>query len=119
MQLGQREPALTVSPLAAEASALTGADSPSLRPSFEVSAFALDAGVVAALALGVGTLFANAAVGGLFLLAAPTLFSLGRGRGERALRQRAAKFAMNVIDEALARLGRELERAIDEYGAHG
>jgi len=95
--------------------ALTGPDSRLMRPSFEVSTFALDASVVAALALGVGTLFANAAVGGLFLLAAPTLATFGRERGDRALRQRAAQSAMKAVDEAVARLGRELERVIDDF----
>jgi len=101
----------------ADEEALTGPDSRLLRPSFEVSTFALDASVVAALALGVGTLFANAAVGGLFLLAAPTLAAFGRERGDRALRQRAAESAMKAIDEAVARLGREIERVIDDRGA--
>jgi len=89
-------------------------DSRRMRPNFEVSTFALDASVVAALALGVGTLFANAAVGGLFLLAAPTLAAFGRERGDRALRQRAAESAMVALEEAVTRLGAELERLIDD-----
>jgi len=100
----------------ADAEALSGPDSRLLRPSFEVSTFALDASVVAALALGLGTLFANAAVGGLFLLAAPTLATFGRERGDRALRQRAAQSAIQAVDEAVARLGAELERVIDDFG---
>jgi len=99
-----------------DADALNGPDSRLMRPSFEVSTFALDASVVAALALGVGTLFASAAVGGLFLLAAPTLAAFGRERGDRALRQRAAESAMVALDQAIARLGVELERVIDSYG---
>ncbi len=93
---------------------LLGPDSRLMRPSFEVSTFALDASVVAALALGVGTLFANAAVGGLFLLAAPTLATFGRERGERALRKRAAESALKAVDEAVSRLGAELSRVIDD-----
>jgi hypothetical protein len=100
----------------ADAEALSGPDSRLMRPSFEVSTFALDASVVAALALGLGTLFANAAVGGLFLLAAPTLATFGRERGDRALRQRAAQSAIQAVDEAVARLGVELERVIDDFG---
>jgi hypothetical protein len=100
----------------AEAEVLSGPDSRLMRPSFEVSTFALDASVVAALALGLGTLFANAAVGGLFLLAAPTLAAFGRQRGDRALRQRAAESAMVALDQAIARLGGELERVIDDFG---
>ena len=92
-----------------------GPDSRLLRPSFEVSTFALDASVVAALALGIGTLFANAAVGGLFLLAAPTLASFGKERGERALRKRAAESAMKSVDDAVAKLGLELDRLIDDF----
>lgn len=90
-------------------------DSRRMRPNFEISTFALDASVVAALALGVGTLFANAAVGGLFLIAAPTLAAFGRERGERALRQRAAESAMVALDEAVTRLRAELERVIDDF----
>ena len=100
--------------LAADAEASSGPDSRLMRPSFEVSTFALDASVVAALALGLGTVFANAAVGGLFLLAAPTLAAFGRERGERALRKRAAESAIQAVDEAVARLGAELERVIDD-----
>jgi hypothetical protein len=111
-ELAQREPQASASP-SAEAEVSTGPDSRLMRPSFEVSTFALDASVVAALALGLGTLFANAAVGGLFLLAAPTLAAFGRERGDRALRQRAAESAIKAVDEAVARLGVELERVID------
>jgi len=56
----------TSSPELAERESLAGPDSRLTRPSFDVSTFAIDASVVAALALGVGTLFANVAVGGLF-----------------------------------------------------
>lgn len=94
---------------------LIGPDSRLTRPTFDVSTFAIDAGVVAALALGVGTLFANVAVGGLFLLAAPTLATFGRGRGERALRRHAAESALKSVDEAVAKLGAELERVIDDF----
>jgi hypothetical protein len=87
-----------------------------LRPVVEVSTFAVDASVVAALALGVGTLFANAALGGLFLVAAPTLATIGKHHHEQALRQRAAESAMKAIDTAVAELGLELEQVIDEFG---
>lgn len=95
------------------------ADAPDSRlfcPRIEVNTFALDAGVVAALALGVGTIFANAAVGGLFLLAAPALASVGQERGRRALQKRAAEAATKAVDEAVAKLGLELERVIDDFG---
>ncbi|MEP7052296.1 MAG: hypothetical protein ABJB12_18160 [Pseudomonadota bacterium] len=92
-----------------------GPDSRLTRPNFDVSTFAVDASVVAALALGIGTLFANLALGGLFLLAAPTLATLGRERGERALRQRAAESGMKAIDDAVAQLGLELERIIEAF----
>ena len=62
-ELAQRQSQASSSSASANAEALTGPDSRLMRPSFEVSTFALDASVVAALALGVGTLFANAAVG--------------------------------------------------------
>jgi len=115
--LSQRQPPTSESP-SAPAEALRGPDSGLLRPSFDVDTFALDASVVAALALGVGTLFANAAVGGLFLLAAPTLAAFGRERGDRAFRQRAAQSALQAVDEAVARLGVEIERAIDARANH-
>ncbi len=85
------------------------------RPSLEVSTFAIDASVVASLAIGVGALFANVAVGGLFLLAAPTLATLGREHGERAIRRRAAESAMKALEDAAFDLGKELERAIDDF----
>lgn len=112
--LAQRHPPLNESPLA-DTELLSGPDSRMMRPNFEVSTFALDASVVAALALGIGTLFANAAVGGLFLLAAPTLAAFGRERGDRALRQRAAESAMVALDQAIALLRAELERVIDDF----
>jgi hypothetical protein len=100
----------------AEEQSQNGPDSRLTRPTFDVSTFAIDASVVAALALGVGTLFANVAVGGLFLLAAPTLATFGRGRGERALRKTAAESALKSVDDAVAKLGAELERAIEDFG---
>ncbi|HYQ46932.1 MAG TPA: hypothetical protein VER11_33405 [Polyangiaceae bacterium] len=112
--LAPRQPMLPESSPTSSADA-PGPDSRRMRPNFEISTFALDASVVAALALGIGTLFANAAVGGLFLLAAPTLAAFGRERGDRALRQRAAESAMVALDEALTRLGAELERVIDDF----
>ena len=84
-------------------------------PAFEVSTFAVDAGVVAALALGIGVLFANALVGGLFLLAAPTLAAVGQGRGERALRKRAAETANLALADAIAKLIAELDRSVDAF----
>ncbi|HKO52537.1 MAG TPA: hypothetical protein VJV79_32740 [Polyangiaceae bacterium] len=113
--LAQRDPPVQESPGPA-AAALTGPDQRRMNPSFDVDSFALDASVVAALALGVGTLFANAAVGGLFLLAAPTLAVLGRERGDRALRQRAAQSAIKAVDDALTRFDAELLRVIDDFG---
>jgi hypothetical protein len=112
------ERALTSRPReqAEERESLSVPDSRLMRPTFDVSTFALDASVVAALALGVGTLFANVAVGGLFLLAAPTLATFGRGRGERALRRNAAESALKSVDDAVAKLGAELERVIDDFG---
>ena len=111
------ERALTSQPRrqADERDSVSGPDSQLTRPTFDVSTFAIDASVVAALALGVGTLFANVAVGGLFLLAAPTLATFGRGRGERALRKHAAASALKSVDEAVAKLGAELERVIDDF----
>jgi hypothetical protein len=105
----------TSSPAAGGSEPSNSPDSRLLHPSFEVSTFALDASVVAALALGIGTVFANAAVGGLFLLAAPALATLGRDRAERALRQRAAESAMKSVEDAVAKLGLELERVIDDF----
>jgi hypothetical protein len=99
-----------------ERESVNGPDSRLTRPTFDVSTFAIDASVVAALALGVGTLFANVAVGGLFLLAAPTLATFGRGRGERALRKNAAESALKSVDDALAKLAAELDRVIDDFG---
>jgi len=93
-----------------------GPDSRLTRPALEVSTFALDASVVASLAIGLGALFANVLVGGLFLLAAPTLATLGRDHGQRALRRRAAESAMKAVEDAARDLGSELERVIDDFG---
>jgi hypothetical protein len=101
---------------AGERASSAGPDSRLTRPALEVSTFALDASVVASLAIGIGALFANVVVGGLFLLAAPTLATLGRERGERALRRRAAESAMKAVEDAARDLGRELERVIDDFG---
>ena len=115
--IARRELASSAPPAdsATDAEAPNSPDSRLMRPHFDVSTFALDASVVAALALGIGTLFANLALGGLFLLAAPTLATMGRERGERVLRQRAAESAMKAIDDAVAQLGLELERIIDDF----
>jgi hypothetical protein len=109
---------LSAAPDSEEAERPSGAgpDSRLLRPAIEVSTFAVDASVVASLAIGVGALFANVLVGGLFLLAAPALATFGRERGEQALRRRAAESAMKALEDAAADLGRELERVIDDFG---
>jgi hypothetical protein len=95
--------------------ASAGPDSRLTRPSIDVSTFALDASVVASLAIGIGALFANVLVGGLFLLAAPTLATFGRQRGERALRKRAAESALKAVEDAVRELCVELERMIDDF----
>jgi hypothetical protein len=92
-----------------------GPDSRLTRPTLDVSTFALDASVVASLAIGIGALFANVLVGGLFLLAAPTLATFGRQRGERALRKRAAESALKAVEDAVRELCVELERMIDDF----
>jgi hypothetical protein len=92
-----------------------GPDSRLTKPSLDVSTVALDASVVASLAIGLGALFANVVVGGLFLLAAPTLATIGRDHGERALRRRAAESASKAVEDAVRDLGKELERAIDDF----
>jgi len=99
-----------------EAPSSVGPGSRLPRPALEVSTFASDASVVASLAVGLGALFANPALGGLFLLAAPALATLGRDQGERALRRRAAAAAMKAIEEATRDFSKELERAIDDFG---
>jgi hypothetical protein len=101
---GEAAPASTVAP-----------DSRLTRPSVDVSTFALDASVVASLAIGLGALFANVVVGGFFLLAAPTLATIGKEHGERALRRRAAESAMKAIEDAARDLCAELERVIDDF----
>jgi hypothetical protein len=60
-------------------------------------------------------LFTSVAVGGLFLLAAPTLAAFGRERGERALRKRAAEAATKAVAEAVRELESELESVIDDF----
>jgi hypothetical protein len=102
-------------PAQAERTVSAGPDSRLTRPALEVSTFALDASVVASLAIGLGALFTSVAVGGLFLLAAPTLAAFGRERGERALRKRAAEAAMKAVAEAVRELESELERVIDDF----
>jgi hypothetical protein len=102
-------------PATADRALSEGPDSRLTRPSLEVSTFALDASVVASLAIGLGALFTSVAVGGLFLLAAPTLAAFGRERGERALRKRAAVAATKAVEEAARELESELERVIDDF----
>jgi hypothetical protein len=92
-----------------------GPDSRLARPSLDVSTFALDASVVASLAIGLGALFANVVVGGLFLLAAPMVATIGKEHGERELRRRAAESAMKAIEDATRDLCAELERVIDDF----
>ncbi|HTA93958.1 MAG TPA: hypothetical protein VK745_30480 [Polyangiaceae bacterium] len=113
--LSRRFVASSAGPAEACRTASAGPDSRLTRPALEVSTFALDASVVASLAIGLGALFTSVAVGGLFLLAAPTLAAFGRERGERALRKRADEAAMKAVEEAVRELESELERVIDDF----
>ncbi len=84
-------------------------------PEISVDTFAADVGVFAVLSLGLGTLFANAMLGGLLLVAAPALALYNRDKTETLVRQRALEIAPSVIRGVAGSVGPKIDAMVDEF----
>src|SRR6187399_1429397 len=86
-----------------------------VAPEISVDTFAADVGVFAMLSLGIGTLFANALLGGILLVAAPALALYNRDKTEALVRRRALEIAPTVIRGVAAKVGPKIEAMVDEF----
>src|SRR5690606_25626217 len=86
-----------------------------VSPEISVDTFAADVGVFAVLSLGLGTLFANAMLGGVLLVAAPLLALYNRDKTEALVRRRALELAPTVIGGVAAKVGPKIDSMVDEF----
>jgi hypothetical protein len=87
-----------------------------VAPPVEVDTFAADMGVFAMLSLGLGTVFANALLGGVLLVAAPALALYNKDRTDLLLRQRALELAPGVIRGVSAKVAPKIDEMVDDFG---
>lgn len=88
-----------------------------VAPEISVDTFAGDVSVFAMLSLGIGTLFANALLGGLLLVAAPALALYNRDKTEALVRRRALEIAPSVIRGVAGKVGPKIEAMVDDFVA--
>lgn len=86
-----------------------------VSPEISVDTFASDVGVFAVLSLGLGTLFANALLGGLLLVAAPALALYNRDKTEALVKRRALEVAPSVIRGVASKVGPKIDVMVDEF----
>ena len=81
----------------------------------DVDTFAGDIGVFAMLSLGLGTVFANALLGGVLLVAAPALALYNKDRTNSLLRRRALELAPGVIRGVSAKVQPKIDEMVDDF----
>ncbi len=86
-----------------------------VAPPVEVDTFAADMGVFAMLSLGLGTVFANALLGGVLLVAAPALALYNKDRTDMLLRQRALELAPGVIRGVGAKVAPKIDEMVNDF----
>ncbi|MEZ4375728.1 MAG: dynamin family protein [Polyangiaceae bacterium] len=84
-------------------------------PSVEVDTFAYDFGILAVMTVGLGTLFANALLGGALLVAAPALALWQRGRTEREIKRRAQELLPAALQGAADEVAQALDGMVDAF----
>ena len=86
-----------------------------VAPPVDVDTFAGDISVFAMLSLGLGTVFANALLGGVLLVAAPALALYNKDRTDSLLRQRALELAPGVIRSVSAKVAPKIDEMVDDF----
>lgn len=86
-----------------------------VAPAVDVDTFAGDISVFAMLSLGLGTVFANALLGGVLLVAAPALALYNKDRTDSLLRQRALELAPGVIRGVSAKVAPKIDEMVDDF----
>lgn len=81
----------------------------------KIDTFRYEVGIVTLVTAGVGTLFANALLGVLLLVAAPVLALVVRERVQVEYRKRAKEVAPELLRTAAARIGPKLDEMIDDF----
>jgi predicted GTPase len=81
----------------------------------KIDTFRYEVGIVTLVTAGLGTLFANALLGVLLLVAAPVLALVVRERVQVEYRKRAKEIAPELLRTAAARIGPKLDEMVDDF----
>lgn len=85
------------------------------RLEVQVDTFSYDIGVTALFAIGLGTLFVNAMLGGVLLVAAPVAAYMLKGRIEGEYKKRAKEVAPDVVRQVAEKVGPKIDEIIDDF----
>jgi predicted GTPase len=80
-----------------------------------IDTFRYEVGIVTLVTAGIGTLFANALLGVVLLVAAPVLALVVRERVQGEYRKRVKEMAPELLRTAAARVGPKLDEMIDDF----
>lgn len=81
----------------------------------KIDTFRYEVGIVTLVTAGIGTLFANALLGVLLLVAAPVLALVVRGKVQEEMRKRAKEMAPELLRTAAARVAPKLDEMVDDF----
>jgi len=81
----------------------------------KIDTFRYEMGIVTLVTAGIGTLFANALLGVLLLVAAPVLALIVRERVQAEYRKRVKEMAPELLRTAAARVAPKLDEMIDDF----
>jgi predicted GTPase len=85
------------------------------RLDVQVNTFSYDIGVTALFAVGLGTLFINAMLGGVLLVAAPVAAYMLKGRIDGEYKKRAKELAPEVVRQVAEKVGPKMDEIIDDF----
>ncbi len=85
------------------------------RLEVQVDTFSYDIGVTALFAIGLGTLFVNAMLGGVLLVAAPVAAYMLKGRIDGEYKKRAKEIAPDVVRQVAEKVGPKIDEIIDDF----
>ncbi|CAN5610032.1 hypothetical protein BH09MYX1_BH09MYX1_57710 [soil metagenome] len=85
------------------------------RLDVQVNTFNYDIGVTALFALGLGTLFINAMLGGVLLVAAPVAAYMLKGRIDGEYKKRAKEIAPDVVRQVAEKVGPKIDEIVDDF----
>lgn len=84
----------------------------------KIDTFRYEVGIVTLFTAGVGTLFANALLGVLLLVAAPVLALIVRERVQAEYRKRVKEIAPELMRTAAGRMAPKLDSMVEDFAKH-